>query len=100
MLVEAIPAGDEAVIVLATELNRFRSLSDVESRMLERAICRKRRSEGCYSAFRRYSDAEDMKLLKMLRAGLSRAHMAQALNRSEDSVRYRLMVLRKSWRVK
>lgn len=96
----AIPAGDEAVIALATELNRFRSLSDVESRILERAMCRKMRSEGCYSVFRRWSATDDAKLLNMRSAGLPGAHMARVLNRTEAAIYGRLRDLKKKERVK
>ncbi len=91
MLHEPIPAGDDAVIVLANALNRCRSLSDRESRILEMAICRQMGNPG----IRRWSEEDDAKLLKMRKAGFRAEHIADQLDRTDDAVRSRIKLLKK-----
>jgi hypothetical protein len=94
MLDATIHTGDAAVVYLAEALGRVRELTDIESRILHKAI---RRDQG---VFRRWMPADDAKLLKMRRAGLRASDMASSLNRTEDSVRRRLCDLRKKERVR
>lgn len=94
MLDTTIHTGDAAVVFLAEALGRCRELTDIESRILHRAI---RRDRG---DFRRWTEQDDARLRKMRRAGLRASDMADALNRTEDSVRRRLCDLRKRERVR
>lgn len=90
----AIPAGDAAVIVLAEALGRHRALTDSESLILERAINRQPKRD------RRWSREEDRMLLKMcgrrVQARITAAAMAAQLGRTPEAVRRRLCDLRKA----
>ncbi|QPQ55584.1 hypothetical protein IC614_02995 [Allosphingosinicella flava] len=85
----AILTGDAAVVYLAEQLGRVKELTDFESRILHRAI---RRDTGM---FRRWTTAEDQRLMKMHKARIRASEMAVTLNRTEDSVRRRLCDLKK-----
>lgn len=89
----AIPAGDAAVILLAEALGRHRALTDVESLVLERAIHRQPKRD------RRWTREEDRLLLKMcgrrVQARITAAAMAAQLGRTPGAVRQRLCDLRK-----
>ncbi|WP_343518106.1 hypothetical protein [Sphingomonas sp.] len=87
-----IPTGNAAIVELATALGRERALDERESRILQRAIIR---DQG---AFRRWTPADDAKLLKMHKARIRAAQMATTLNRTEDAVRRRLCDLKKARR--
>lgn len=93
MLDMTIHTGDAAVVYLAEALGRVRELTDIESRILHRAI---RRDAG---QFRRWTQDEDRRLLRMSKSRIRVAEMAVTLSRTEDSVRTRLRDLRKRERV-
>jgi hypothetical protein len=84
-----IPTGDAAVVFMADALSRVRELSEIESRVLQRAITRNT------GAFRRWTPAEDRKLMKMHKAKLRAAQMALSLNRSENAIYVRIRDLKK-----
>jgi hypothetical protein len=67
-----IPTGDAAVVFLADALCKERELSEVESRVLQRALTRET------GAFRRWTPAEDAKLLKMHRARIHAGNLPRA----------------------
>ena len=82
----------EAVVTLATELGRFRALTDAESAYLEAALfpatVRCERSN-------RYTTAEDRKLRQMAKCGKTAGQMREKLpHRSEWSIRHRLTMLK------
>lgn len=87
-----IPTGDAAVIELADALSRIRALDERESRILQRAITR---DNGTY---RRWTQEEDRKLLKMHKARIRCAEIAKTLNRKEGAVYRRLSDLKKAKR--
>jgi hypothetical protein len=84
----------DAVIYFAEALSRVRALSEHESIVLERAISAKPRPD------RRWTPAEDGKLLKMSKARIRAVDMAETLRRTPEAVRRRLCDLRKKERVK
>jgi serine/threonine-protein kinase RIO1 len=92
MLDTTIHTGDAAVVYLADALSRVRALTETESRILHRAL---RRDAGM---FRRWTAAEDAKLLKMHKAGIRAPGIAMTLGRSSDAVRRRLCDLKKGQR--
>ena len=92
MKAQALPIGDAAVVYLAEALGRVRELSDMESRILQRAITRDT------GAFRRWTDEEDRKLMKMHKARIRGVEMAATLDRTEGSVYRRLSDLKKQAR--
>lgn len=94
MLDVTIHTGDAAVVYLAERLGQLRSLTDTESRILQRAI---RRDDG---TFRRWTESEDRSLLRMHKARIRASEMAVTLRRTEDSVRRRLCDLKKRERVR
>jgi hypothetical protein len=89
MLEAPIHSGDAAVVYLAEALGKERPLSEVESRILHKAI---RRDAG---AFRRWTPEEDRKLLKMHKARIRGADIAVTLKRTEATVYQRLCRLKK-----
>lgn len=90
----ALPTGADATIYFAEQLGRVRALSEHESIVLERAISAKPRPD------RRWTPAEDGKLLKMSKARIRAVDMAETLRRTPEAVRRRLCDLRKKERVK
>lgn len=89
-----IPTGEAAIVFFAERLGALRALDDTESRILQRAIIRET------GAFRRWTKEEDAQLLRMSKARIRQAQIAVTLNRSEDSIRYRLQQLKKASKVK
>jgi hypothetical protein len=90
MLMETtIPTGEAAIVFFAERLGALRSLDETEVRVLNRAIIRET------GAFRRWTAEEDTKLLKMHKAKIRGAQMAETLHRSVDSVVWRLRMLKK-----
>lgn len=90
----AIPTGDKAALMFADALSVERALTEVESRVLQRLV---NRDKG---AFRRWSEQDDAKLLRMHKAKIRGADIAKTLGRSEDAVFVRLHRLKKAQRVK
>jgi len=86
--------GDAAVVFLGEALGRERPLTEHESRILQRAV---RHGAG---AFRRWTDMEDRRLMKMHRARIRASDIAETLGRSEYSVATRLRDLKKRERVR
>ncbi len=84
-----IPTGEAAIVFFAEKLNAIRPLEDLEVRALHLAIQRDRGS------FRRWTEDEDRRLLKMHKARIQGAQMAATLRRSEDSIYSRLRILKK-----
>ena len=94
MLDMTIHTGDAAVVYLAEALGRERPLSEVESRILGRAI---RRDRG---DFRRWTPDDDRRLLKAHKARIRVSEIAVTLGRTEDSVYTRLRDLKKREKVR
>lgn len=94
MLDTTIHTGDAAVVYLAEALGRVRELTEIESRILGRAINRER------GLFRRWTTDEDRRLMKAHWARIRVSEIAQTLHRTEDSVRTRLRDLKKRERVR
>lgn len=92
MEITAIPTGNAAIVELAEALGRHRALNERESRILHRAIIR---DQG---AFRRWTPADDAKLLKMHKARIRVSEMTATLNRSENAIYVRLRDLKKAKR--
>lgn len=92
MLQQPIPTGEAAIVHLAEALGKERALTDTESRILHRAINRER------GAFRRWTQADDAKLLKMHKARIRVSQMAGLLQRTEGSIYRRLCDLKKAKR--
>lgn len=103
---------DEIIIRLLSEINRFRSLTEDESKMVERAISRAARAERRRkidrSWYRPWKPSEDRKLIALMnkraRVGRSRAfkpcddtrNLAKQLGRTVDAVERRIAKLRKA----
>lgn len=87
-----VPTGEAAIVFFAERLGALRALDDTEVRVLNVAIVRET------GGFRRWTDAEDAQLLKMHKAKIRGAEMAVTLRRSEDSVVWRLRMLKKGMR--
>jgi hypothetical protein len=83
---------DEIVIELANALNRFRSLTDRESRWLYDAIRRERYVAGN----ERYWKPTDIaKLTRMIRRGRKPRDIAKTLGRTEQAVWSKIRMLRR-----
>lgn len=87
-----VPTGEAAIVFFAERLGALRALDDTEVRVLGLAIVRET------GGFRRWTAAEDASLLKMHKAKIRGAEMAVTLRRSEDSVVWRLRMLKKGMR--
>lgn len=92
MLHEPIPTGEAAIVHLAEALGKERALNETESRILQRAINRER------GAFRRWTPADDQKLLKMHKARIRVSQMTGVLQRTENAIYLRLRDLKKAKR--
>lgn len=89
----ALTSGADAAIYFAEQLGRERALSEQESIVLERVISSKPRPD------RRWTPEEDRKLLKMSKARIRGADMAETLKRTPWAVYRRLSDLKKRERV-
>lgn len=90
----AIPTGEAAIVFFAERLGALRPLDDTETRALQRAIFRET------GAFRRWVKQDDVRLLKMHKAGIRSPQIAETLSRTPEAVRRRLCDLRKAGKVK
>lgn len=90
--------ADQAVIAMGEALGRYRSLTDVESLLVERATRRENRRLGL-STRMRWEPEDDAALLKA--AGrLKPDQIAQTLKRSVPAINCRLSALRKMRKAK
>lgn len=84
--------SDQIIVELLDSLGRLRALTDGESRLLERVI---RRGGSSRSAWRFWTADED-KLLHCLKAkGMTAIDMAATMDRTPESVRWRIKVLKR-----
>lgn len=83
---------DSIVIELASCLNRFRSLTDAESRWLEASIRREERRKGNKREF--WDRSLDSRLRRYLRRGKKVREIAPLIGKSEGAIWSRIRVLR------
>lgn len=89
---------DTIVIELANSLNRFRSLTEQESRWVEASVRREEwRKTGGPTP--RWAAKDDIRLKRMVRNGKQPRAIARAMGRSEQAVWSRIRFLRRKGQI-